>query len=242
MADEANQAGRIPDTEWPRWCPNNHQVPTGQDRCPECGERYDRARLLAELDARNDAEWEQVSAEFTGPVGRWVRWSDTAGLPLPTRLLMFGFAKLLRNPPAERYAHLFPDPVPRYGDWCRFRDDDHCWVPAGGEFDPLTSNPPQDRGRCSNLWWEDQKSCPVSEPGPNSGEPDAGFGKGRPRGPGTPPLLPDHITPPWAPQRHALPQAPVNRSGSAQAESGTGYLQGRWQARRARERNRRRDS
>lgn len=63
-------------------------------------------------------------------------------------------------------------------DWCRFRYKQGCWYPrllnkaeteAGGApvWEPL------DRGHCPHNAWDDQILCPVSQPGPNSGDEDA---------------------------------------------------------------------
>lgn len=61
-------------------------------------------------------------------------------------------------------------------DWCRFRRENHCWMSK--EIDiPATKLAgyavwtPQDRGFCPRIKWEDQKVCPIGEPGPHSREP-----------------------------------------------------------------------
>ena len=63
-------------------------------------------------------------------------------------------------------------------DWCRFRRDEHCWFPqtinwaASKEAGYIVWNP-VDRGFCSRSKWDEQKACPVGEPGPHSGDPNA---------------------------------------------------------------------
>lgn len=69
-------------------------------------------------------------------------------------------------------------------DWCRFRRDSHCFFPkqldeAGTREAGYPVYFPVDRGPCPRWEHDDQKACPVSEPGPNSGEkmiaPDATY-------------------------------------------------------------------
>lgn len=62
--------------------------------------------------------------------------------------------------------------IPSY-DWCRFRRDSVCYFPA--ELDEQASQEagyavwvPFNRGECPRQKWDEQKACPVGEPGPNS--------------------------------------------------------------------------
>lgn len=63
-------------------------------------------------------------------------------------------------------------------DWCRFRREEHCYYPQ--EINWAASKQagyivwiPVDRGFCMRSKWDDQKACPVGEPGPHSGDPNA---------------------------------------------------------------------
>ncbi len=63
-------------------------------------------------------------------------------------------------------------------DWCRFRKNSRCMYPR--ELDAAASKEagyavwiPVDRGYCPRLKWDDQRACPVGEPGPKSGDPNA---------------------------------------------------------------------
>ena len=63
-------------------------------------------------------------------------------------------------------------------DWCRFRRTRTCFYPK--ELDPVGTQEsgyavwvPYDRGLCWRDLWEQQKDCPVGEPGPHSGDPRA---------------------------------------------------------------------
>jgi hypothetical protein len=65
--------------------------------------------------------------------------------------------------------------VGRSYDWCRFRRQQHCFYPRGlnAEATEIEGIPiwiPEDRGICGRHKWDDQRSCPVSEPGPRSRE------------------------------------------------------------------------
>ena len=84
----------------------------------------------------------------------------------------------------DRTVDAAPDSVkPRPGnnwsyDWCRFRRNSRCMYPE--ELDVEASKEagyavwkPVDRGYCPRVSWKDQKECPVGEPGPRSGEPNA---------------------------------------------------------------------
>jgi hypothetical protein len=63
-------------------------------------------------------------------------------------------------------------------DACRFRKNSRCMYPR--ELNAEASKEagyavwvPADRGYCPRVTWGDQKQCPVYEPGPHSGDPDA---------------------------------------------------------------------
>jgi 2'-5' RNA ligase len=63
-------------------------------------------------------------------------------------------------------------------DWCRFRKKEHCFYPREMDAEATkaagyTVWKPFDRGFCPRPKWDDQKACPVGEPGPNSGDPHA---------------------------------------------------------------------
>lgn len=65
--------------------------------------------------------------------------------------------------------------VGRSYDWCRFRRQQHCFYPRGlnAEATEIEGIPvwiPEDRGICGRHKWDDQRACPVSEPGPRSRE------------------------------------------------------------------------
>lgn len=83
-----------------------------------------------------------------------------------------GFNK--RLPEEKRYN---PETNPSY-DWCRFRKDERCMYPKEMDVDATREAgyivwTPVDRGHCPRHGWDAQKKCPVSEPGPNSGDPKA---------------------------------------------------------------------
>lgn len=59
--------------------------------------------------------------------------------------------------------------------WCRFRRDGHCYFPKvldekGSEEAGYAVWVPENRGRCLRVRHDQQKACPVGEPGPDSGE------------------------------------------------------------------------
>ncbi len=58
-------------------------------------------------------------------------------------------------------------------DWCRFRKNSRCMFPKelnkpASELAGYAVWVPEDRGYCPRVSWDDQKDCPVSEPGPNA--------------------------------------------------------------------------
>jgi hypothetical protein len=60
-------------------------------------------------------------------------------------------------------------------DWCRFRRQQHCFYPrqlnaAATQAEGVPVWVPEDRGICGRHKWDDQRVCPVSEPGPRSRE------------------------------------------------------------------------
>jgi hypothetical protein len=72
-----------------------------------------------------------------------------------------------------------PDPGHIWSyDWCRFRKNSRCMYPIQLD-DEATKEAgyavwvPADRGYCPRKKWDDQKTCPIAEPGPHSGDPDA---------------------------------------------------------------------
>lgn len=65
--------------------------------------------------------------------------------------------------------------VGRSYDWCRFRRQQHCFYPkaineAATKIEGVPVWTPEDRGICSRHDWDEQRACPVSEPGPRSRE------------------------------------------------------------------------
>ena len=61
-------------------------------------------------------------------------------------------------------------------DWCRFRRDSHCYFPShldnhATQLAGYAVWVPQDRGTCPRTTWDQQKRCPIGQPGPNSGDP-----------------------------------------------------------------------
>lgn len=63
-------------------------------------------------------------------------------------------------------------------DWCRFRKDQRCMYSKNLDIEATKQAGyniwiPFDRGWCARNSWDQQKQCPVSEPGPNSGDPHA---------------------------------------------------------------------
>lgn len=60
-------------------------------------------------------------------------------------------------------------------DWCRFRRQQHCFYPkqlneAATKIEGVPVWVPEDRGICGRHDWDEQRACPVSEPGPRSRE------------------------------------------------------------------------
>ena len=63
-------------------------------------------------------------------------------------------------------------------DWCRFRKRERCYFPKELDYEATKKEGyavwvPFDRGRCLRPTWDEQRACPVGEPGPNSGEPNS---------------------------------------------------------------------
>lgn len=57
-------------------------------------------------------------------------------------------------------------------DWCRFRKNSRCMFPkelnkAATDLAGYAVWIPEDRGYCPRIAWDQQKECPVGEPGPN---------------------------------------------------------------------------
>jgi rubredoxin len=82
-------------------------------------------------------------------------------------------------------------------DWCRFRKNERCMFPKTLDAEGTKEAGyavwiPEDRGLCPRNTWNEQQGCPVSEPGPHSGDPHArvdatvawSAGGQRPFGPG----------------------------------------------------------
>lgn len=81
---------------------------------------------------------------------------------------------LLQNVPFEQgRAHSY--------DWCKFRRDSHCWYPKSLDAEATKKAgyavwTPVDRGYCPRIDWDGprgQKACPLGDPGPHSGDPQA---------------------------------------------------------------------
>ncbi len=75
-------------------------------------------------------------------------------------------------PPGYRVTDVERIPAP---NWCRFRRDRHCFLArdldvAATEGAGYQVWVPYDRGLCTRDRVEDQRGCPVGEPGPDSGE------------------------------------------------------------------------
>lgn len=80
-----------------------------------------------------------------------------------------------RLPPDKQYV---PGAAASY-DWCRFRKNSRCMYPKELNVEATKQAGyavwvPVDRGRCPRIQWDEQRDCPVSEPGPYSGDPQAG--------------------------------------------------------------------
>ena len=79
-----------------------------------------------------------------------------------------------RLPPEKRY-----DPNGGWSyDWCRFRRRQRCYLPKELDYEASKAEGyavwvPFDRGRCLRPTWDEQRACPVGEPGPHSGEPNS---------------------------------------------------------------------
>lgn len=63
-------------------------------------------------------------------------------------------------------------------DWCRFRRDSHCFYPKTLNAEATEEAgyavwEPEDRGYCPRAKKQAQKDCDISQPGPNSGDPNA---------------------------------------------------------------------
>lgn len=63
-------------------------------------------------------------------------------------------------------------------DWCRFRKNSRCMYPTHINAEATSEAGyavwvPEDRGLCPRMKWDDQKKCPVGQPGPHSGDPNA---------------------------------------------------------------------
>ena len=91
----------------------------------------------------------------------------------------------ITGPAAERANNALPpgyrmdDIENTRGDnnWCRFRRDSHCWFPH--ELDVRATQVagydvwiPVDRGTCHRRRFDTQAECEISEPGPQSGDPN----------------------------------------------------------------------
>lgn len=177
----------------PKRCRNGHAVPADADFCPECGERYDRAAYLAAFDAEAARKDAAIGADKSP-----LRWSETTGTPIKTRLGLWLFDRVRnRDKPVQGFNVETGEMASV--DWCRFRGYRHCYVPVGYSDghagDPV--GPPADRGFCALESWDDQRRCSQSEPGPDSHEVGHGPQWIIPFHDRRTERLPRHITPPW---------------------------------------------
>lgn len=109
-----------------------------------------------------------------------------------------------------------PEPGARWSyDWCRFRRNSHCFFPSHLDANATRLAGyavwvPQDRGTCPRTTWDQQKRCPIGQPGPHSGDPHS---------------LTD-ATVPWSQggQRGGI----IDVHSSLQHEAGTYELAGSW--------------
>lgn len=80
----------FPEDEFPVYCPSCDYLLRGlaDNRCPECGEAFDRGRLLVEqyVLERGKRQWPRIHA--------WARWTFIIGLLLPVPMGCIGAALL----------------------------------------------------------------------------------------------------------------------------------------------------
>lgn len=72
----------------------------------------------------------------------------------------------------------FPEGGGPSHDWCAYRHNSHCFWPkdlnvAATKQAGYPVWIPFDRGPCPRVKWESQQACPMGDPGPHSGSPDA---------------------------------------------------------------------
>lgn len=96
--------------------------------------------------------------------------STTAAIEEPTLQVEANFGDRVINWLGNDMAKA--DPSGQFTNWCRFRRNSRCFYAKN--YDHERSQQvgyavwiPEDRGPCPRSTWEQQKSCPISEPGPN---------------------------------------------------------------------------
>ncbi len=160
--------------------------PTKAQKCKWCDNQAVKSFLWAEgaayipFCAEHEAKTRQVIEEENHDevLKTFTITSATTEAGIIDRLLdPWARGVIKRLPPELKPGAQGPGSMWSY-DWCRFRKNRRCMYAKelnaqATEIAGYAVWVPVDRGLCPRDKWNDQKVCPVAEPGPHSGEPHA---------------------------------------------------------------------